>query len=211
MMAVVRAPPRMCGSCPYRRDVPAGVWAASEYRKLADYDKPTPLQPPHLFMCHQNDGCLCGGWLMTHDRDHLLALRIGCERLHPNVFSFTSSVAVFATGAEAAAHGMSGIDEPFVRACQMVEALVLKRARKGEGLRMTPDRLRECLDIIGWTAQQLARQLDSNERQVRRMVAGASRVPPPVADWLEVLVRLHEDNPPPAKGAAPEVRDEEGW
>ncbi|WP_336794377.1 DUF6283 family protein [Gordonia malaquae] len=48
--------PRPCESCPYRRDVPSGVWAESEYEKLRAYDAPTGEQPVRLFLCHQYDG-----------------------------------------------------------------------------------------------------------------------------------------------------------
>lgn len=49
----VRGPaPQPCASCPYRRDVPSGIWAAEEYAKLPAYDADTPFQPPHLFLCH---------------------------------------------------------------------------------------------------------------------------------------------------------------
>lgn len=72
-------PPKVpCGTCPYRRDVPSGVWAAEEYDKLPGYDGDVPDQlragAMGLFMCHQRDGCLCGGWLMAHGPDNLLAL-----------------------------------------------------------------------------------------------------------------------------------------
>jgi hypothetical protein len=29
---------RPCASCPYRKDVPSGIWAAHEYTKLLAYD-----------------------------------------------------------------------------------------------------------------------------------------------------------------------------
>lgn len=28
--------PRLCESCPYRRDVPSGIWDRSEYAKLTE-------------------------------------------------------------------------------------------------------------------------------------------------------------------------------
>jgi hypothetical protein len=43
-----------CGSCPYRRDVPSGVWDAAEYEKLPRYDGPMADQPARLFLCHQH-------------------------------------------------------------------------------------------------------------------------------------------------------------
>lgn len=47
--------PRPCDSDPYRKDVPSGIWDASEYAKLARYDGPTANQPAGLFLCHLID------------------------------------------------------------------------------------------------------------------------------------------------------------
>ena len=105
-----KPPKRPCGSCPYRRDVPSGVWHAEEYAKLPRYDLETFQQPVGLFMCHQRDGCLCAGWLQTHGTDDLLALRF--SPVDPSAYGYTSDVPVFESGAAAAAHGMAEIDAP---------------------------------------------------------------------------------------------------
>ncbi|GKT20173.1 hypothetical protein ADUPG1_011681 [Aduncisulcus paluster] len=111
-MTDLMKPPKVpCGSCPYRKDVPAGIWAREEYEKLPRYDAETWAQPPGVFMCHQQDGCICGGWLMAHDRDQLLALRIASPNLHRSVWSYDPPVEVFASGAEAAEHGIAGIED----------------------------------------------------------------------------------------------------
>lgn len=121
-------PPKVpCGTCPYRRDVPAGIWHGEEYAKLPAYDRETPLQPTALFMCHQRDGCLCGGWLLTHDRDHLLALRLHARDLDPSVWDYSPDIEVYASGAEAAAHGVSGIDNPSAAAQRKIDGLVRQR------------------------------------------------------------------------------------
>jgi hypothetical protein len=122
-------PPKVpCGSCPYRKDVPAGIWAADEYAKLPDYDGETWQQPPQIFMCHQRDGCICGGWLMTHDRDHLLALRLHGRKLDPSVWDYQPDVPVFESGAAAAMHGISGIENPTSEAQRKIAGLVRQRA-----------------------------------------------------------------------------------
>lgn len=96
---------RPCGTCPYRRDVPAGIWDASEYAKLADYDGETFEQRSmRLFFCHKADGHLCAGWVACHDTDHLLALRL--HRVDPSVYTYRSPVPVFASGAQARDHGL---------------------------------------------------------------------------------------------------------
>lgn len=58
--------PVPCTTCPYRRDVPSGIWAPEEYQKLLAYDRPTMQQPAALFMCHQGAGGLCTGWVQCH-------------------------------------------------------------------------------------------------------------------------------------------------
>jgi hypothetical protein len=128
MTNLTKAPKKPCGSCPYRRDVPSGIWSADEYDKLPDYDGEMWEQPHMLFLCHQQDGCLCGGWLIAHGVDDLLALRAHARELDPSVWSYVSDVPCFASGAEAAAHGKAEIDNPPPAALRMISALVRKRS-----------------------------------------------------------------------------------
>jgi hypothetical protein len=94
--------------------------------KLPEYDKETGEQPFSLFMCHQNDGCLCGGWLMTHDRQNLLALRM--HRVDPSVWNYAPDVEVFKSGLEACRHGILGINNPSPEAKRKIDGLLRKRA-----------------------------------------------------------------------------------
>lgn len=119
----LRAPaPRPCASCPYRCDAPSAIWAADEYVKLPAYDRPTAEQPPQPFKCHQTTAedtasRLCGGWVGCHG-DDLLALRLAAMtgRLAGGDLAATmtweSPVELFASGAEAAAHGMRDMIAP---------------------------------------------------------------------------------------------------
>lgn len=124
MTAPLKPPPAPCGSCPYRRDVPSGIWQQHEYDKLPEYDGETWEQSPHLFLCHQRDGHLCGGWLACHDPRELLALRI--SPVHPDTFNYKTDVPVFSTGAEAREHGIREIENPGPQACKMMRGLVRK-------------------------------------------------------------------------------------
>jgi len=126
---MITPPKKPCGSCPYRRDVPSGIWSAEEYDKLPGYDGEMWMQPHLLFMCHQQDGCLCGGWLITHGVNNLLALRVHARELDPSVWSYVSDVKCFASGAEAAAMGKVDIDNPSPAACRMIGGLVRKDMR----------------------------------------------------------------------------------
>lgn len=126
--------PNPCESCPYRRDVPSGVWSEEEYDKLVRYDEPTYSQPTELFQCHQNGrdddkARLCGGWVATHG-DHSLGLRLAVVtgRVDPAVMSYSTTVPLFDSGEEAAEHGMEDIDDPGPEACALVEKISKTRS-----------------------------------------------------------------------------------
>ncbi len=128
-MSMSLAPPKTpCGSCPYRRDVPAGIWHPTEYAKLLAYDADTWAQPTKAFLCHQADGCLCGGWLLTHGVRNLLALRVPRD-FDPSVWEYNPGVAVWATAAEAVTHGLSGVAAPSPAAQRKMAGLVRQRRR----------------------------------------------------------------------------------
>jgi hypothetical protein len=121
-----------CGTCPYRQDVPSGVWAAPEYAKLPEYDKPTGEQPMGLFHCHQQDGRLCAGWVAVHDMDHALAIRMAQSMhwLSPDVIDavldYDTDVPLWASGQEAAEHGLAEIEEISWEARRKIDRLLQK-------------------------------------------------------------------------------------
>ncbi len=63
---------------------------------------------------------------------------------------------------------------------------------------MTSTRLRECLNLMGWSQRGLADLLGLHETRVRRWARGLIDVPPEVASWLETLAAVHEAHPVPA-------------
>lgn len=121
-----------CGSCPYRRDVPSGVWSEEEYAKLTPYDEDTGYQPPSVFMCHQQDGRLCAGWTACHDMYKNMGLRIAVvsDRIAPEdldtILDYTTSVPTFSSGAEAAAHGRAEVEAPGPAAAKVIDKLTRK-------------------------------------------------------------------------------------
>jgi hypothetical protein len=120
-----------CGTCPYRRDVPSGVWHPREYAKLLRYDGETGDQLMNgatgLFFCHQQDGRLCAGWVGCHDTQHLLALRL--SPVAPETFTYESPVPLFGSGAEAAAHGLARVDDPDAKARRAIAKLSGRKRR----------------------------------------------------------------------------------
>ena len=126
-MTQLTAAKNPCGSCPYRRDVPSGVWERDEYDKLPKYDGQTWEQSPAVFMCHQRDGNLCAGWLACHDPRHLLALRM-TRNVDPAMFEYTTTTPVFKSGTEARAHGLTEVKRPGKRAVRLISKLEARAA-----------------------------------------------------------------------------------
>lgn len=129
-MNKVRAMP--CMACPYRRDVPSGIWARHEYDKLREYDRITPAQPFGKFACHASPEALCHGWAVVHmSRGHeyeLVALRIRGIGEAPAVIPQVV-VPLFDSGNEAADHGVRDIDNPSERAREFTRDLMAKHPR----------------------------------------------------------------------------------
>lgn len=125
--------PRPCGSCPYRRDVPSGVWDLSEYEKLPQYDLPTYEQPPGVFLCHQQDGRACAGWTACHDMDESLGLRLasgmGVIKDPEPFLTYTTPTPLWDSGADAAAHGARHVAAPDADAQKLIDKLTQKRVR----------------------------------------------------------------------------------
>jgi hypothetical protein len=131
--------PHPCGSCPYRRDVPSGVWDPEEYDKLPRYDGDTAEQPIAVFLCHQQNGRLCSGWVGCHDMEESMALRIAALSgvMSPEevdaALDYECPVPLWSSGTEAAEHGMREVKMPSDKAGQVMENLRRKRARKALG------------------------------------------------------------------------------
>lgn len=127
-----------CGSCPYRQDVPSGVWKADEYAKLPPYDGYTGDQPLGVFHCHQQDGRVCAGWAGCHDMENTLAIRFAAAegRLDTEtieaIFDYQTSVPLWASGTEAAEHGMADVEWPDDDARRVIDNLTAKKKRRGE-------------------------------------------------------------------------------
>lgn len=137
-MSAIKAPaPHPCGSCPYRRDVPSGVWDEEEYRKLPLFDGETFEQDPSVFMCHQQDGSLCAGWVGCHDMTQSMGLRMAVmtgsmtEDVMDAALDYETTTPLFGSGAEAAAHGMNEVDEPGRAARRTIDKLERRRERNG--------------------------------------------------------------------------------
>lgn len=121
-----------CGSCPYRKDVPSGVWEEEEYIKLPEYDKDTGSQPPNVFMCHQQDGRICAGWAGCHDMENNLGLRFAAwsQSLTPDevqeVINYSTTTPLWESGEKAYEHGVAEVEEPGDKAQKIIQKLERK-------------------------------------------------------------------------------------
>jgi hypothetical protein len=134
-MTTIQPPaPRPCASCPYRVDVPSGIWHEDEYAKLPAYDEDTMSQPTGVFLCHQVNGRACAGWAGCHDTTHSLALRVAIsvgrvdEPTVDAIIDYTTDVPLFSTGREAAEHGMQHIENPTPDAMRTMDKITRRRA-----------------------------------------------------------------------------------
>lgn len=127
---------RPCTSCPYRCEVPSGIWDESEYAKLAAFDGSTAEQATagafSVFFCHRRTGEVCAGWAGCHDMEENLAIRMSREDLDLDAIrAYESPVPLFASGADAAEHGLRDVGQPGEAARVLIGKLTrLRAARK---------------------------------------------------------------------------------
>lgn len=118
-----------CTACPYRRDVPSGVWAAEEYDKLAEYDGETPYQPLGAFHCHATPEVICHGWAVVHGRQEGPHALLAARMVGIDPSTVEEHTPLFSSGAEAAEHGKRDIEHPSEAAMDVVERLMSKYDR----------------------------------------------------------------------------------
>ena len=123
-----------CRSCPYRQDCPSGVWDAAEYDKLPRYDNGHPEQQyGGVFLCHQpaeRGEAVCRGWLSVHREDVAVRLALMNESVTRDDADAEVKTPLFASGAEAAAHGMREVKRPSVEAQLMGRRIERKREKE---------------------------------------------------------------------------------
>lgn len=110
-----------CGSCPYRKDTPSGVWHPEEYAKLPAWDDPMELSAG-VFLCHSKKESACRGWFEVHHENIgvriAAATRLTVNRREP------TTIPLYASGAEACKAGLRGVKRPKADARKMIATLV---------------------------------------------------------------------------------------
>lgn len=66
---------------------------------------------------------------------------------------------------------------------------------------MTPNELRECLNMLCWSQRGLARRLGRQEGTVRQWARGIVQIPLDVEVWIENLTRHYINNPAPKRAS----------
>lgn len=121
-----------CESCPYRRDVPPGVWHRSEYEKLRDYDE-THEPALGIFLCHHSPNmeqeAICRGWLTVHADSIAVRLAVLQGNVTPDQRDAPVTVPLFEDGNQAADAGIKGIRRPNDKARQIINRLDKQRKR----------------------------------------------------------------------------------
>lgn len=135
---------RPCSTCPYRLGVPSGIWAAEEYEALEKYDGDTGQQADAgafaVLFCHLLGGQVCAGWAGCHDMEENLAIRLAHRLVDVAACcDYTTTVPLFGSGAEAAAHGKRDIARPSAAALDAREKLIQARRLRGDPVRFTDD------------------------------------------------------------------------
>ena len=129
--------PHPCSSCPYRKDVPSGIWAEHEYEKLRRFDEGNQFIPElATFLCHQTGATgvetLCRGWLTVHREAPACRLLAMSGRISWDELYREPVVELYASGNEAADAGQKAIRRPGRRAKRMVGRLMAKGVGREE-------------------------------------------------------------------------------
>lgn len=133
---ITEMPTAPCRFCPYRKDVPAGIWHPGDYKRLPAYDRRTAEQPEAAFACHKRPEQMCGGWAHHANYDTLaltilviVRRRFTAEQGH-QISAYSSPVPVFDSHTAAAEHGLAGCeDDPSAETLNARRKLLLSNPR----------------------------------------------------------------------------------
>lgn len=128
-MSQLNVAKKPCSTCPYRKDVPSGVWNKEEYEKLRKYDEEYPLKDGSnlgVFLCHQTNvsgkKTACKGWCVVHQNSIAFRLAQITGVLGRSAAAKTS-VPLHESGNAAADFGEKEISRPTDQAVSAIEKL----------------------------------------------------------------------------------------
>lgn len=123
--------PEPCLTCPYRKDVPSGVWDREEYEKLRLYDDVFPMQTA-IFLCHGSRDAghdiACKGWVMVHQDS--IAVRLAQSTGKLSFEAFTPTVCkLHKSGNAAADFGERDLKRPKRKALTVIRKLTDRKLK----------------------------------------------------------------------------------
>lgn len=65
---------------------------------------------------------------------------------------------------------------------------------------MTPQRMEQIREMVGWSSRTLATRFGYGPTAGYEWEKGRAAIPPEVADWLEKIAKWWAKNPPPQLG-----------
>jgi len=124
-MTPLTVKPEPCPTCPYRKDVPSGVWHAEEYERLRRYDQDGVVLG--VFLCHQSIvagvDIVCKGWCVVHQDSIAVRLAMAQGQFDRSALD-EPKVGLHESGNAAADFGQRDIEKPKRMALKVVEKLV---------------------------------------------------------------------------------------
>jgi len=130
---MLHADKRPCSTCPYRRDTAPGIWDASEYERLPDWDEGSTTIQVGLFLCHNSafkePDVLCRGWLSVASESIAVRLAMADGKIDPDEVYAEVDVPLYDSGQEACDAGLAGVEDPDISARKAIDRLTKKRAK----------------------------------------------------------------------------------
>jgi hypothetical protein len=122
--------PNPCATCPYRKDVPSGVWAKEEYDKLPNWDN---IMGRGVFLCHNGSAdtkgkVLCRGWMEVHEQNIFVRLAMAQTKFNDANIKPTK-VPLYKSGAAARKAGLRDLNRPNLKAMAAVAKIEQRRAK----------------------------------------------------------------------------------
>lgn len=122
-----------CSTCPYRTDVPSGVWAAEEYEKLRNYDEGAFPPALGIFLCHHSQfsgrETACRGWLSVASESVAVRLAMAQGTFTDEQVYAEVGVGLHPSGNAAADFGQRDIEAPGEDADEAIQRLIRKKTR----------------------------------------------------------------------------------
>lgn len=118
--------PNPCSTCPYRRDVPSGIWDREEYEKLPQWDHEMAFAG--TFLCHTDPAAICRGWMEVHERN--MSVRLAMFRVEwTEANRKPTKIPLYRSGLAAMRAGLRALARPSGDAKKAITSILERRER----------------------------------------------------------------------------------